>query len=164
MSAVILEAKRKKQTNNNNNKDVILTFFFLFISFFIFFWHLYYVLRSRDSLLVRAPDSWCVIEGLRVRIPVEAAGEFSFPELAFCAGSYSASIPLPRYRRAKKCRWQTTSKHAYTLDSTKSEWAVLFCPGIVWAPIRETSSHATRQGTLVHKRPSSLYHCGLILA
>ena len=24
---------------------------------------------------------------------------------------------------AKKCRWQITPKHAYPLDSTKSEWA-----------------------------------------
>ena len=29
---------------------------------------------------------------------------------------------------------------------------------------RETSSHATRQGTLGHSRLSSLSHCGLILA
>ena len=29
---------------------------------------------------------------------------------------------------------------------------------------RETSSHATRQGTLDHSRLSSLGHCGLILA
>ena len=29
---------------------------------------------------------------------------------------------------------------------------------------QETSSHATRQGTLSHSRPSSLSHCGLILA
>ena len=28
----------------------------------------------------------------------------------------------------------------------------------------ETSSHATRQGTLSHNRLSSLSHCGLILA
>ena len=29
---------------------------------------------------------------------------------------------------------------------------------------QETSSHATRQGTLGHSRLSSLSHCGLILA
>ena len=29
---------------------------------------------------------------------------------------------------------------------------------------QETSSHATRQGTLGHSRLSSLRHCGLILA
>ena len=30
-------------------------------------------------------------------------------------------------------------------------------------PSEETSSHATRQGTLGHSRLSSLSHCGLIL-
>ena len=35
---------------------------------------------------------------------------------------------------------------------------------MVWESIRETSSHATRQGTLSHSRLSSLSHCGLILA
>ena len=29
---------------------------------------------------------------------------------------------------------------------------------------QETSSHATRQGTLGHSRLSSLSHCGLIMA
>ena len=38
------------------------------------------------------------------------------------------------------------------------------CPGIVWEPIRKTSSHATRCETLGHNRLSSLSHCGLILA
>ena len=31
-------------------------------------------------------------------------------------------------------------------------------------PYQETSSHATRQGTLGHSRLSSLNHCGLMLA
>ena len=35
---------------------------------------------------------------------------------------------------------------------------------IVWESIRETSSHATRQGTLVHCRLRALSHCRLILA
>ena len=39
-----------------------------------------------------------VIEGLRVRIPAGAAGEFSSPELTFFADSYSMSVPPPCYR------------------------------------------------------------------
>ena len=39
----------------------------------------------------------------------------------------------------------------------------LCCLGIVWEPIRETSSHVSRQGTIVHIRLSWLSLCGLIL-
>ena len=41
-------------------------------------------------------------------------------------------------------------------SSVKLEWADY--TSIVWKPIRETSSHATRQGTLVHSRLSLLNH------
>ena len=34
-------------------------------------------------------------ETLRVRIPAEAAGEFSSPESTLCADSYSVSVPTP---------------------------------------------------------------------
>ena len=72
-----------------------------------------------------------MIERLRVRIPAGAAGEFSSPESTLCAGSYSVSVPhrvtaVARKRLRPfcwKCRWQVTSKHAYTLDPTKSKWA-----------------------------------------
>ena len=36
-----------------------------------------------------------MIERLRVRIPAEAAGEFSSPELILCADCYSVSVPHP---------------------------------------------------------------------
>ena len=36
-----------------------------------------------------------MIERLRVRIPPEAAGEFSSPESILCADSYSVSVPPP---------------------------------------------------------------------
>ena len=36
-----------------------------------------------------------MIEGLRVRIPTGAAGEFSSPELTLCADSNSVSVPHP---------------------------------------------------------------------
>ena len=42
-------------------------------------------LWSRDGLLVRVPDP--LIERLRVRIPPNAAGEFSSPGLTLCADS-----------------------------------------------------------------------------
>ena len=66
------------------------------------------------------------------------------------------SISLP------KCRWQVAAKHACTLDPARSgsvNYAVQASAGTH----QETHSHATRQGTLVHSRLSSLNHCGMIL-
>ena len=67
-----------------------------------------------------------VIERLRGRVPVGAAGEFSSPELTLCADCFSVSVPLrftpvkPERPRpfCQKCRWQVTPKHTYTLDPT----------------------------------------------
>ena len=74
-----------------------------------------------------------MIKRLRVQNLAGAAGEFSSPELAFCADSYSVSVPLPATTVARKrpqsvcqkCKWQVTPKYAYTLDPTKLERA--FC-------------------------------------
>ena len=71
------------------------------------------------------------IERLRVRIPAEAAGEFSSPESSLCADSYRcpfhpriSAVARKRPRSfCQKCRRQVTPKHAYTLEPTKSEWA-----------------------------------------
>ena len=72
-----------------------------------------------------------MIERLRVRIPAGAAGESSSSGLTLCSDSYSVSVP-PRVSAVarqsprsfcKKRRWYVTPKHAYTLDSAKSEWA-----------------------------------------
>ena len=70
---------------------------------------------------------------LGIRIPAEAAGEFSSPESTLCASSYfgirsdhSRVTAVARKRPrsfCQKCRWQVTFKHAYTLDPSKSEWA-----------------------------------------
>ena len=78
-------------------------------------------------------------------------------------------------------QWQVQAKQAYTIYSTKPEWGDYAvqasysvslrisrmswprCPGTVWEPIRETSSYATRQKTLVPSCLSSLTHCKLIL-
>ena len=43
-----------------------------------------------------------MIERLRVRIPAEAAGEFSSPELTLSADFYSVSVPAPCYRSGTK--------------------------------------------------------------
>ena len=63
----------------------------------------------------------------------------------------------------QKCTWQVTSKHAYTLDRSRSGLTMpLFRHSVGTYP--ETNSHATCQGTLGHIRLSLLNHCGLILA
>ena len=71
------------------------------------------------------------MERLRVRIPAEAAGEFSSPELTLCAESYSVTVPPSGYRSGTQktpvilpiVQWKFTPKYAYTFDPTKSEWA-----------------------------------------
>ena len=98
--------------------------------------------------------------------------EFSSPELPFSAVSYSVSVPsrvtaVTRKRPRSFCqkrRWLVTPKHVYTLNLTKSEWADYAVQALVWEPIRDSSSYATRQGTLGHSRLSSLNQGGLILA
>ena len=81
-----------------------------------------------------------VIERLRVRVPARAAGQFSSPQLTFCADSYSVSVPsrvtgVTRKRPRSFCRkfkWQVILKHAYVLDPTKSEWAVYTVQALSW--------------------------------
>ena len=71
-----------------------------------------------------------MIERLQVRVPVEAAGKFSFPVLTLCAdfNSVSVSPVLPQWH-AKENRHSVNSasevkpKHTYTLEPTKSQWA-----------------------------------------
>ena len=72
-----------------------------------------------------------MIERLQVRVPAGAAGEFSSPELSFCADSKSLFVPsrvtavaCKRPRSFfQKYSWQVAPKHAYTRGPTKSEWA-----------------------------------------
>ena len=73
-----------------------------------------------------------MIEKLRVRIPAGATGNFLL-QSSLCVLTL---IPCPFHPRVtavtrkrpqsfcQKCRWQVTPKQAYTLDPTKSEWAV----------------------------------------
>ena len=49
----------------------------------------------------------------------------------------------------KKCRWQVTSKHAYTFDLTKSEWAdyaavQAWCGNLLGNELTRNSSRNTR--------------------
>ena len=84
---------------------------------------------SRDSLLVRAPDS------LSKSCEFESRQE---PRENFLLQSRRCVLTLircPSHPRVtavarkrprpfcQKCRWQVTPKHAYTLDPSKSEWA-----------------------------------------
>ena len=60
----------------------------------------------------------------RVRFLAEAVGDFSSPELTFCADSDSVSDSPPCYRSGtskifcQKSRWEVTHKQACTLDPT----------------------------------------------
>ena len=123
------------------------------------------VLQGRwDSLLVQRR---LVIERLRVRIPAGAAGEFSSPELTFCADSTPA---LPQWHvkdlghSAKSAGGRLhLNKHTPLTHRSRSGLTMPLSRQRVGI-YQETSSHATRQGTLGHSRPNSLSHRGLILA
>ena len=83
-----------------------------------------------------------MIERLRVQIPAGAAGEFSSPELLLFGvpsapvlrqwhvkdPGHSAKKKKKKKKEKEKWRWQITLNHAYTLDSTKSEWALSLPP------------------------------------
>ena len=116
---------------------------------------------SRDSLLGerRTRDRKVASSN-----PGRSGGRIISPELTLCADSYSVSVTLrvtavarkrPR-SFCQKCRWHVipyTRRSGLTMPlSRQSE-----------GTYQETSSHATRQGTLSHSRLSSLSYCGTIL-
>ena len=84
---------------------------------------------SRDSLLVRAPDSWskgCEFESRQKR------RENFLLEIQLCELTLIRCPIRPRVTEVarkrprsfcQKCGWPVTPKHANTLDPTKSEWA-----------------------------------------
>ena len=73
-----------------------------------------------------------------------------------CADSYSMSVP-PRVTAVARKRHRSFCQRSRSgLTMPLSKHSVGTYP--------ETSSHATRQGTLGYSRLSSLSHCGLILA
>ena len=57
-------------------------------------------------------------------------------------------------------RCEVTPKHAYILDPTKLEWLTVPLSRHSEVTYQETSSYATRQGTLGHSRLCWLSHCG----
>ena len=57
--------------------------------------------------------------------------------------------------------WWAKREYSATLFYQASSW--LCCTGIECGPIRETSSHASRQETLVQSHLSWLSHCGRVL-
>ena len=81
----------------------------------------------RDSVLVRAPDSWS--KSREFESQQERRKNF-LPQRQLCVLTlrrypfhpHFTAVARKRPRSfCQKCRWQVTPKHAYTLDSTKSE-------------------------------------------
>ena len=84
---------------------------------------------SRDSLLVKAPDSWskgCEFESRQKR------REKFLLQCQLCALTlircpFHPSVTAVARKRPRsfcqKCRWEITPKHARIFDQTKSEWA-----------------------------------------
>ena len=84
---------------------------------------------SRDSLLVKAPDSWskgCEFESWQKR------REKFLLQCQLCALTlircpFHPSVTAVARKRPRsfcqKCRWEITPKHARIFDQTKSEWA-----------------------------------------
>ena len=126
---------------------------------------------SRDSLLVRAPDSWskgCEFESRQERREnFLLQNQLRVLTLIRCPFHLRVTAVARKGPRSfcQKYRWQIPSKHEHTLDPTKSEWAdYTAIQALCVGTYQETSSHALRQGTLSHSRLSWLSHCGLILA
>ena len=90
--------------------------------------HLFIYLGSRDSLLVRAPDSWsegCEFEsrqGRRENFLLQS--QLCVLTLIRCPFHSRVTAVTRKRPRSffQKCRWRVTPKHAYTLDPSKSEW------------------------------------------
>ena len=114
-----------------------------------------------------------MIERLRVRIPVEAAGEFYYPELNFvyCLLFGVLSTPVLLQWHVKDPGHCAKSAGARLHINTHTPLTQRSLSGLTMPLSRqsvgiylETSSHATCQGTFGHSRLSSLSHCGLIMA
>ena len=83
---------------------------------------------SRDSLLVRAPDSWS--KGCEFESRHERRKHFLLQSQLFvltlirCPFHPRVTAVARKRTRSfcQKCRWQVTLKHAYILEPSKSEW------------------------------------------
>ena len=81
-----------------------------------------------------------MIERLRVRIPAEAAAEFSSPGLTFCADSYSVSV-LPRVTAVARKKTGHSAKSAggrLHLNTRAPLTRHNCCPGTAWEPVRKS--------------------------
>ena len=142
-------------------------------------YHWFYLLRLKGqtgSNLFSRYRAWFVIERSRVRFPAESGGRIFFSRVDFLCwliryplrqrvitAHVKQSVILPKKKKKKMqvAGYSQTRIHPWPKE-VRVGW--LCCPGIERKPVRETSSHATRQGTLVHSRLELLSHCGLILA
>ena len=102
-----------------------------------------------------------VIGRFQVQYPAGVMGEFSSPDLTFCA--YSSSV----IHSTPVLLWWHVEDPAHSAKSggdscmtrinpwpNKVRVGWLCCVGIVWESVRELSSHATRQGMLFHSHLS----------
>ena len=120
----------------------------------------------RDSLLVRAPEG-CEFESRQQRL------ENFLLQSTLCADSYSVSVPppvLPQWHvkdpghSAKSAGGRLHPNTHTPLTQRSRSWLIMPLSRHSVGTYQETSSHATRQGTLGHSRLSSLSQCGPILA
>ena len=101
------------------------------------------VSRSRNSLLVRSPDSWskdCKFKSrqewwdnflLQSQLCVLTLIRCPFhPRVTAVAGKRLQSF-------CQKCRWQVTPKHIHPWPNEVAVGWLCCCPGIVWEPIRK---------------------------
>ena len=141
--------------------------------YFVLIWFIKCGVMSRDSLLIRAPDSWskgCEFESR------QEPGENSVLQSLLCVLTLIRCPLHPRVtavarKRSRsfcqKCKWQVAPKHSCAPLTRQSRIGLtmpLSRQSVGTYP--ETSSHATWQGTfsLPQNRYGSLSHWGLILA
>ena len=114
-----------------------------------------------------------MIERLRVQIWAGAAGEFSSPEAALCADSYSVSVPPPVLLQwhvkdpshsAKSADGRLHLNIHTPLTQQSRRGLTIPLSRYIVGTYQEMTSHATHHGTLCHSRLSLLGHCKLILA
>ena len=113
-----------------------------------------------------------VIGRPRFRYPAGAAGEFSPPELTLCAASYSVSVPppvLPQWHLKHPGHSATNAGgrlelNTHTPLTLRNRSGMTMLSRHSMGTCQETSSHATRQGMLVHSHLSLVSYCGKILA
>ena len=88
-----------------------------------------YVSGTRGSSLVRTPDSWS--KGREFESRQERRENFLL-QSQLCVLTFIRCLFYPCVTAVvhenprsfcQKCRWQVTPKHAYTLDTSKLEWA-----------------------------------------